>query len=197
MQGCVAGFDDGFFERGWEKTLGVLAVPSSRGSSLCPCGVYMSTLTVDGLDATARAAELVARTLERYELDAVLLDTNIYAGFNILDPETLYRETRVPVIVVYWYQPNRDAVRRALERHFADWRLRLGILERVWSRLSRATCPKGALLLASYGIGFGEAWSLVCSLQLHTRQPEPLFTAHQLASMLSRQLAGVLKGHGK
>ncbi|ABM81312.1 DUF99 family protein [Hyperthermus butylicus] len=197
MQACIAGFDDGFFERGWRRTIAVLAVHCWRGSSLCPCGAYTAMLTIDGLDATARAAELVARAMERHRLQAVLLDTNIYAGFNILDPEALHRETSVPVIVVYWYPPNRDAVRRALELHFPDWRTRLKLLEKVWSKLSKMPCPKGELLLASYGMETGEAWSLTCSLQLHTRQPEPLFTAHKLASMLSRQLASLLKGHGK
>ncbi len=188
---CVGGLDDGFFRRGWSSTIAALAVMCWRGSVLCPSHVLLGRLTVDGLDATPVASMLARRALEEgYELGALLLDTVVFAGFNVLDPALLHAETGVPVVVVYWYPPRREAVERALRLHFRDWRERLGILEAVWSRLRRVECPRGGLLVAPYGMGYGEAWRLVCRLQLYTRAPEPLYLAHVAASGLSRSLLG-------
>ncbi|KSW11527.1 hypothetical protein CF15_01425 [Pyrodictium occultum] len=185
----MAGLDDGFFQRGWRRTLLALAVHCRREGSLCPCRVLLDTVEVDGLDATWKAARLVRRALgEGFRLEAVLTDTVVFAGFNILDPERLYRETGVPAVAVYMYPPRREAVERALRLHFPDWRERLAVLEEAWSRLRSAECRRGRLLLAAYGMEPRDAWRLACSLQLYTRHPEPLFTAHQAASMLSRTL---------
>ncbi len=190
MEGCVAGVDDGFFRKGWSRCILVLAAHCRRGGRLCPCLAEASWVQVDGLDATEAIAGLVSQASERLGLAAVLLDTPVFAGFNVAEPWRVHEETGVPVVVVYAYPPRRRRVERALRLHFPDWRRRLGVLEEVWSRLRRAPCPRGELLYASYGLDAGEAWRLLCSLQVYTRIPEPLYTAHVVASGLSRSLLG-------
>ena len=188
---CYGGVDDGFFRRCWPRSLAVLAVHCSRGGDLCPCGLLHGFFTVDGLDATEVIVGLVRAAQRRgYRLRALLLDTVVYAGFNVAEPWRIHGETRVPVIVVYWYPPRRGAVERALRLHFRDWRRRLEVLERVWGDLREVPCPRGGLLVAGYGVDPGEAWRIVCGLQLFTRHPEPLYTAHTVASELSARLMG-------
>lgn len=189
VERCVAGLDDGFFERGWRRALMVLAVHCWHGGELCPCRLLLDTVEVDGLDATEAAERLIRRArAEGLGLEALLTDTVVFAGFNILDPAELQRRLGLPVVVVYWYPPRREAVERALRLHFPDWRKRLAILGDVWARLRRVECSRGSLLVAPYGADYSYAWRLVCRLQLFTRHPEPLFTAHRAASMLSRAL---------
>ena len=186
---CVAGIDDGYFERDWSRTLMALAIHCWHGGRLCPCRLLLDTVTVDGLDATDVAERLVRRALsEKLEIEALLTDTVVFAGFNILDPIELHYRLGLPVIVVYWYPSHREAVERALQLHFSDWKRRLGVMEEVWNRLRYVRCRRGGLLVAVYGADYAYAWSLVCNLQLFTRHPEPLFTAHRTASMLSRAL---------
>ncbi|BEP18308.1 DUF99 family protein [Pyrofollis japonicus] len=191
MKGCVAGIDDGYFKRGWRKTTFVLAAHCWRNNALCPCLVLGDFVEIDGMDSTDKAISLVKRALRELDgLEAVLLDTVIFAGFNILDARRLNEETSVPVIPVFWYEPDRDAVRRAITKHFDDAEQRLKLLEETWSRLTRIVCSKGSLLIAPYGLSTDKAWELVCSLQIYTRQPEPLFTAHVMASRLSSIFLG-------
>ena len=185
---CYAGIDDGFFRRDWPHTLLVLAAHCFVEDRLCPCLALADTVEIDGMDSTEKAIRLVNKAKQELGIRAVLLDTVVFAGFNILDAEELYRRTRIPVIVVYWYPPNREAVTNALRKHFTDWEKRLSLLEATWNKLSRVRCEKGELLVAPYGIEAGEAWRTICRLQVYTRQPEPLFTAHVLASDLSRRL---------
>ena len=187
---CFAGIDDGFFRREWSETLLVLAVHCfTDEGDLCPCFVKSTSVTIDGMDVTDKAIMLVEKAKQRLNIDAVLVDTIVFAGFNILDAQRLYRETTVPVIVVYWYPPNREAVENALRKHFNDWEKRLALLQDTWDKLVALECSKGKLLIAPYGVSLDDAWRIVCNLQVYTRQPEPLFTAHVVASNLSRKRA--------
>lgn len=185
---CFGGVDDGFFDKSWLYTSAVLAVHCFENSILCPQSVYTSRFTVDGLDATDVIVALVRRALEdKTSLRMVLLDTPIFAGFNIAEPWRVYEETNVPVVIIVWHQPSRDAVERALKLHFKDWVQRLSILDNVWRDLKRIKCPRGELFIAVYGISYADAWREVCRLQVYTRQPEPLYTAHTVASTISRR----------
>lgn len=149
---------------------------------------------MDGLDATEAITGLIREALQQgYMLKAVLLDTPVFAGFNVASPQAIWEEAGVPVIAVYRYPPRRAAVERALRLHFPDWERRLSILREVWGRLREAPCPRGVLLYAPYGIPAEEAVRILCRSQVFTRIPEPLYTAHTAASELSRGLADKLK----
>jgi len=181
----VGGVDDGFFEKGWRSTVLALALMEWRGGVLCPRGARLGRVSVDGLDATSVLSRLVGGV---EGLRLVLLDNVVYAGFNLVEPWRVFEETGVPVVVVLRYPPRRGMVESALRRHFRDWELRLGVLEKVWNSLRPAPCPRGGLLLAPYGLGWGEAVGEVCGLQVFTRVPEPLYMAHVVASGVSRSL---------
>jgi endonuclease V-like protein UPF0215 family len=183
---CYAGVDDGYFSRSWRSTLAVLAVHCRLGSTLCPCTLYTGRFTIDGLDATQVIVELVRKALEKHNLKLLLMDSVVYAGFNIADIDQIHEETGVPVAAVIWYPPDREAVERALRLHFSDWQQRLHLLEKTWNTMRKLACPKGALYISWRG---GDWWSIartICSLQIYTRHPEPLYTAHMLASTLSK-----------
>ena len=191
---CYAGVDDGYFKRSWRYTVLAAAVHCEEGGG--PLRPYYSSATlvrVDGADATYRIVGLVKDVLgwaraAGARLEAILLDTPVYAGFNVADPDYVHEATSTPVIVIYHYEPDRDAVERALARAFPGETWRLEILHRDWARLFRVSCPRGRLLASAYGVSEARAYSVVCRLQLFTRTPEPLYTAGIVASSLSRAL---------
>ena len=191
MLTCFVGVDDGYFKRSWRRTVLAAAAHCYHGGTLTPCLVSLEPVTVDGADATYSIRQAAGRLLPRCGGSALLLlDTPIYAGFNVADPQYLSEELGVPLVTVYHYPPDRDAIARALEKHFPGERWRLSILVEDWRRLRPIDCPRGRLYIACYGIGFLEAVSHVCSLQLFTRTPEPLYTAGTVASAVSRFLWG-------
>lgn len=189
---CLGGFDDGYFERNWQKTVAVLALHDY--TTLHPHTAIMTTITVDGGDAVEALEELVERAKEYCDsIKAVFLDTIVYAGFNILDPWKALERLQIPLIIVYTYFPDVNAIETALRKHFDDWRQRLKPILEVVSRLRKASCPRGTIYIASYGIEYSDAWHLTCRAQLYSRQPEPLYTSNKLASKIARRLVARLK----
>jgi len=191
---CVVGVDDGFFERGWRYTVlcGSLYCRLG-GSSWVPAGLGFELVEVDGSDSTNAIVSLLEGLGVRPRL--VLVDTPIYAGFNVADLLEVQRVTGVPVASVHLYWPDMPAIGRALRRHFRDWRERLARVEVVYSLLRRLDCGRGRVVyVAAIGCGFGYVASTVCSLQLYSRVPEPLYVAGRVASRLSRRLHGLLRG---
>ncbi len=187
---CLAGIDDGFFEKTWRETLLCLAIHCFYRGRLVPVDALLERVTVDGVDATDKAIALIERARGRgYRLEAVFTDTVVFAGFNILDPDRLYRETGVGIVTVNLYPQNPERVRAALVKHFPDHRERLRVLEENWARQRRVSCSKGRVIIAGYGLSPSTAWQLTCTAQVYSREPEPLYTAGLLASTASRLLA--------
>ena len=147
--------------------------------------VELGWVTVDGLDAT----EVVLEVLSRLgSVDLIVLGSVTCAGFNLIDIQRLFAESGVPVLVVLSRKPRPFAAESALIRHFNDWRDRVEILRRagepseVWARGFR-------IPLIAYGISLEEAASVVESLSVFGKHPEPLRAAKVLARELSAALA--------
>ena len=89
---CLLGVEDGSFE-----------AFSESSSSTYLCGVLMDSgvirdvrlaeISVDGLDAT----EMLLNLMDGLDLDAVILGGITFAGFNVMDPFTIFAETMVPL----------------------------------------------------------------------------------------------------
>ena len=192
LKTCLGGFDDGYFERSWQKTLAVLALHDY--TTLYPYTALMTTITVDGDDVIEALEELVERAKEYcHDIKAIFLDTIVYAGFNVLDPRKALERLRTPLIVVYMYPPNIRTIEAALQKHFNDWSQRLKPILEVAERLRETNCPRGTVYIATYGIDYANAWHLTCTTQLYSRQPEPLYTSNKLASKIARKLVARLK----
>ncbi len=119
------GVEDGSFE----------AFPLDEKGHCFLCGVDMEAtrivyirlakIQVDGLDAT----EKLLTMLGSFGGDAIILGGITFAGFNIVDPVKVYRETGRPVIVYSGEEPDNMSVLNALKAHFQDWRERWTIIE--------------------------------------------------------------------
>src|SRR5690349_21133684 len=137
-----------------------------------------SWITVDGLDATRRAELLLKGSLHI----PVLLSGVTYGGFNIIDPWKILKTCKAPVIVVIGSRPDNKAVKRALSRHFPDWKERwdlirsLGPLHKV-----RTMANEGPVFFERFGCSTRDAAKILKSFAFVSRIPEPLRVAGILA----------------
>ena len=138
-------------------------------------------MTVDGLDATEVAIRMLKRIGARRHCP-ILLGGVTFAGFNMIDPHILQRTFHVPVIVVIGSRPDNRSVKRALVRHFEDWRARwriirsLGPLHRL--RTIRSENP---IYYEMFGCTFSEARRILKTWAFVSRMPEPLRVASIVA----------------
>src|SRR3989441_11664827 len=121
---CI-GIDDGpFLSRRLGGSKAPLVAVQLNGPHLVKART--AWIGVDGFDATGVASRMLSSLQLRDS--PILLAGATYAGFNIINPRVSQRRVRTPTIVVIGSRPNNRAVKRALVRHFPDWRRRWRIL---------------------------------------------------------------------
>ena len=149
----------------------------------------LSVLHVDALDVTDVILQLVSRT----RTDIIFLSGASFAGFNIVDSRRLYTSLRIPIIIVSREKPNNVSVKRALKKHFADWKKRwalVGGLGRIY-----AFAPKASdrpLYFEAVGVSAAKAKMIIRAYCVTSRVPEPIRVAGIVAKGLGvtgRELA--------
>jgi len=147
--------------------------------------IMLSTITVDGLDATDRLLEMVKD--RHLELDVLFLPSVSYGGFNLMDVKRINAEVGVPVVIVIADKPTPSAVKAALKRHFPDWELRWDLICKAGSPVE-VNLAGGSVHICASGISVGEAIKLVKRYTVFGKCPEPLRVARIIAHGLSRTL---------
>src|SRR3989475_7617148 len=121
---CI-GIDDGpFLSRRLGGSKAPLVAVQLRGPHLVKART--AWIGVDGFDATGVASRMLSSLRARES--PILLAGATFGGFNVINPRVLLRKFRTPTIVVIGSRPDNRAVKRALVRHFPDWRKRWRIL---------------------------------------------------------------------
>ena len=173
----VIGIDDGPFTKQQETAPLVAAL--LEGPHLQK--VHATRITVDGLDATEKALGL----LRRWKPFPILLSGVTFAGFNLIDPHILHRSYRVPVIVVVGSRPDNRAVKRALVKHFPDWKRRWRIISSLGPlRKVRTSLGEPPIYFEFFGCSRREATSLLKAYSYISRLPEPIRVAGLVATGL-------------
>jgi endonuclease V-like protein UPF0215 family len=178
LTSCV-GIDDGpFLSRRLGGSRAPLVAVRLIGPHLVKARV--SSIAVDGLDATSVALRMLGPLLVR---DCpILLSGATFAGFNIINPRMLQRKFRTSTIVVIGSRPDNRAVKRALVRHFPDWRRRWRILSSLGPlRQTRTVRSEGPLFYESFGCADDQARSILRDWAYVSRIPEPLRVAGLVA----------------
>ena len=145
-------------------------------------GVVRGRVRRDGVNSTRAMVDLVEGCRFREHLQAVLLQGIAVAGFNVVDIRRLHLDLSLPVVVVSRRRPDLEAVRRALLERVPGGR-------RKWRLIERAGIPEAAagVWLQRVGISLEQAGELVERLARHGQIPEPLRTAHLIASMFTAE----------
>src|SRR5437867_11753108 len=131
---------------------------------------------VDGMDGTERALKLL-KSLSMLE-SPILLAGVTFGGFNLIDPRRLQKMFEVPTIVVVGSRPNNRAVKRALVRHFPDWRERWRIIRSLGPlRTVRTVASENPLFYEAFGCSSRVTRRILAGWALVSRIPEPLRVA--------------------
>jgi endonuclease V-like protein UPF0215 family len=173
----VLGIDDSPFKFKDEHALVVGALVRVPGYLE---GVMRTEVTVDGLDAVSRIADMIGRSRYREQIQAVMLDGITLAGFNVVDIEELNRVTGLPVVTVTRDKPDLDKMRDALKKYFADWENRY---RAITSReLRKVKTEHNPVYVSSAGGDARELDALVIASTVRGNIPEPIRMAHLIAS---------------
>lgn len=184
----IIGFDDGPFTFDKEgKKHRAENVPVAgvvmRGADYVE-GILVTSVAVDGGDATQKIADAVNASRFKEQIRAILVNGGAVGGFNVVDIGILNQETGIPVITITRDKPDFGAIERALKKHFADWSKRLAVLKK--HRLAEISVGGGTLFVKFAGIQKSEVQEIISFATKRGSMPECLRIAHLAASALVR-----------
>lgn len=183
---CI-GMDDGPFPgKPAEATVKApLVAACLKGPHLVKLGI--TWITVDGLDATDEALS----TLETLPKSPILLSGVTFGGFNLIDPRKIQQRFRTPTIVVVGSRPDNKAVKRALVKHFPDWKERWGVIGSLGPlRRVRTMKDEPPLFFENFGCSPAETRRILTRNAFVSRVPEPI----RVAGLVAR---GLFEEHRK
>lgn len=119
------GIDDAAFDRSISTKTFVFGIVV-RGNSLVE-GVIRTEIQVDGIDATEKIVEMIIESKFHEQLRAIFLRSSTIAAFNVINMNTLFEKTSIPVITLLSELPNEKDVKTAVS-NLPEWKKRLSIL---------------------------------------------------------------------
>jgi len=175
----IVGVEDGSFQKGITRRA-LFAVVLFKGLEIE--NIKITKIAVDGLDATEKLAEV----LNKWDFATVMLAGVSFAGFNIIDPTAIHEKFEKPVIIVTRTKPDNKAVKRALQRHFEDWKMRWKVFEKLGSfHQVTALADEPPLYVEAIGANVKWTCNLIQALSVCCRVPEPIRVARLIARGLS------------
>ncbi len=177
----IVGVDDGAFPAGKrDKEHALLAAVLFQNSTIS--AIRLGRIQVDGRDAN----RVLASILKTMRYDLLMLSSISFGGFNIVDIAELARSTRKPVIAITGEKPNNAAVRRALQKHFSDWRERWRMVRNAGQLYACKALPaEPKLYFEVKGASSSFAKKTIVSAAMISRLPEPVRVAGLIARGLS------------
>jgi endonuclease V-like protein UPF0215 family len=177
----IVGVDDGAF-LSHRKAKGHTLLVAVLFDNLRLLNVIWGQIEVDGRDAN----KVLQYLLRRMRFDAVMLSGISFGGFNVVNLARLSKSLQKPVIAVTGERPRNQAVRKALRKHFPDWRERWSIV-RSAGKMHSLTPVRNEprLYFEVQGAPPIFAKKAIASTAVISRLPEPVRVARILARGLS------------
>ncbi|MBN1874909.1 MAG: DUF99 family protein [Anaerolineae bacterium] len=172
----VIGFDDAPFA---PNHVGSVPVVGTVFARLHLNGVLIGEVEKDGMDAAEQLTHLVARSRFSENVQLIMLQGIAMAGFNIVDVFYLHEHLNLPILVISRRLPDMEAIHSALINNIPGgtekWALleRLGPMEQVEQ-----------IYVQRVGLTLAQATTAVKQFTVEGTIPEPLRTAHLIASAL-------------
>lgn len=178
------GVDDSPFKLGIDRRAFLVGV-IYRGS-MWPEGVEIRSVEVDGIDSTSAITDMVMRSKHRGQLRVIFLSGVTFAGFNLVNPDQIVRETSIPVVTITDKKPNLDDILRAIEKTpYAEFKKEIlnniGKPEEVIVR----ACGKH-LYIKCFGMSLNSAIEVIRITSRVSVEPEAIRVAKLFASSLPR-----------
>jgi endonuclease V-like protein UPF0215 family len=179
----VLGIDDGRFVPHTKGAVGVVGVVY-RGSCWFE-GVMHTTVTIDGLDATEKIAEMIKTSPYYGELRVVTLDGVTFAGFNVVDISKLSLIVNLPIITVTREKPDFKQIKSALS-NLSDSKKRWQVMENAGELFEIVTRNgENPVYVQMAGILPEAAKEVLKTASSQSNIPEALRVAHIIASGLT------------
>ena len=180
----LIGIDDAPFEKGDEQVL-VIATFFRGGQSMD--GVLSTYVHVDGEDATYNLIEMINRSKFKSQTQAILLDGIAVGGFNVINIESLWKHTSIPVIVVVRKMPDFDELEKTLQK--LGMAKKYQLMEKA-GKPQKITLKDGEIYIQAAGISLEQAQEIIKLSSTNSNIPEPIRAAHLIG-------AGIVKGESK
>jgi len=177
----LLGIDDSPFTF-TEKYATVIGVVM-RGGEYIEC-VLKNQVTVDGSDSTYICKEMIKNTRHRKQLKAMMLDGISLGGFNVVDIEEIYADTKLPVITITRDKPDFKKIKKALQKNFDDWKERLSVMKK--GRLHSVKTLHKPIYIKCVGVSLEEAKEIIKISTIRGVVPEPIRMAHLIASGITK-----------
>jgi endonuclease V-like protein UPF0215 family len=180
----VLGVDDGVFVPRTKGVADIVGVVYRGGYSFE--GIMRTEITIDGLDATEKIAEMIENSPYYKELRVVVLDGVTFAGFNVVDIAKLSRKVDLPVIAVVREKPDMREIRGALE-NLPDFEIRWQAMKNAGKIMEVQTrSGENPVYMHITGILREDAEKIMKKTSIQSNIPEALRVAHIIASGLTR-----------
>jgi uncharacterized protein len=173
------------------RALGIAESYAGRTSSTLAGVVMRKDLRIDGFvfgramvggtDATDAVLAMV-RELDRKDINVILLSGCVIAWYNMIDPERVHRETKIPVICITYEES--EGLERDIRQHFPGDEARLFAYHRLGQRVPALLHTGQTVYLRSAGIADADAARFCNDFTHDGKIPEPL----RVARLCSRQV---------
>jgi endonuclease V-like protein UPF0215 family len=146
-------------------------------------GAAYAYATVGGHDATDAVLHIV-QSLNRKDINCLMLSGCVISWFNIIDPERVYLETRIPVIAVT-YEESEGLIDDIIHHFPGDFK-RLDAYHRLGERIPVDLSTGYRIFIRSWGIPDDSAAQLCNDFTNEGKIPEPLRVARLMARAAMR-----------
>jgi endonuclease V-like protein UPF0215 family len=140
---------------------------------------------MDGTDAVLT----IIHTLNRRDINVVLISGCVISFFNIIDPLKVHNETGLPVICVTY--ENSEGLLCDIKHHFPGDTARIEAYLRLGKRQPHILPNGQTIYLRSWGIDLLDAGRICTAFTSQGKIPEPL----RVARLAARAVHGFVKGH--
>lgn len=142
-------------------------------------GIKIGFNTVGGKDSTENILKMI-ESMEREDINFILLSGAVISWFNIIDVNELYWKTGIPVIVATYEES--EGLIPYLIKYFKDWEDRVLIYLTLGGRIP-VKLPTGyTIYIRAVGIDTGYASRLISMITMYGRYPEPIRIAKMMAN---------------
>ena len=180
----VLGIDDGCFVPHTKGAVDVVGVVYRGGYWFE--GVMKTEITLDGLDATEKIANMIKNSSFYGEIRVIVLDGVTFAGFNVVDISELSRRVNLPVMSVVREKPDLEDIRSAL-KNLPDFEVRWQAMENAGKLFEVETrTGENPIYMHIAGIMPKDAEKVMKATSTRSLIPEALRVAHIIASGLTR-----------
>ena len=177
----ILGVDDSPFT--FSDKYGTVIGVVMRGGQYLEC-VLKREISIDGDDATYVCIDIIKKSKHRKQLKVLLLDGVTLGGFNVVNIEKIYTDTNLPVITVTRDEPDFEKIKKALKKHFTDWKTRFNLIKN--GQIHKIKTKHNPIFIKCVGIDVEEAKEIIKLSTIRGVIPEPIRMAHLIASGITR-----------